>query len=191
MSDGLVLTEEQTSRLQATMVCFGRLQKQRGRELLATGAVGELLWDDEGQCIEAKICGSRSYRVRVMFFDDFVETACTCSFGDYCKHAAAVILHCTKARPLRVLGPRAAAAPGALGQLVQARVRRKLSGKCCKLLDAAQSWMDAGQPQVDAEEFYGAFRPAFFTLGTIATKSPFSRANLHLPRLRSFSPGWP
>lgn len=162
MSDDLDLNEEQASRLKATMAFFGRLQKHRGRDLLATGAVGEVRWDDESQCIEAKVCGSRSYRVRVMFFDDFVETACTCSFGDYCKHAAAVILHCTKAGPLRVVEPRAAAAPGALRQLVEARVRRKLSGKCRKLLAAAQSWMNAGQPQVDAGEFYVAFGRPFY-----------------------------
>jgi hypothetical protein len=61
MSDGLVLTEEQTSRLKATMVCFGRLQKQRGRDLLANSAVGEVKWDDESRWIEAKVRGGRSY----------------------------------------------------------------------------------------------------------------------------------
>lgn len=162
MSDDFVLTAGQTSRLKAAMVCFGRLQKQRGCDLLATSAVGEVLWDDETQSIEAKVRGGRGYLVRVIFCDEFVETACTCPFGDYCKHAAALIYHCTKAGPLRVVQPRPAVVPGALGQLVQARVRKKLSGQCCKFLAAAQSWMDAGRPEVDAEELYAACGRPFY-----------------------------
>jgi superfamily II DNA or RNA helicase len=167
MSGGVVLTEELQSHLESAITLFGSVQRQRGRALQSAGAVLKVNWEPDGRWIEAAVRGGRRYRVRLAFINETVETECTCPYGEYCKHAAAVVFHLLRQKPTTGDGPDPGPLPTPAGssglhQLVRSRTRGKLARKCLLWLDAAETWRKAGLPKVKAEEFYKAFGRQFY-----------------------------
>jgi hypothetical protein len=65
---------------------------RRGEDYLARGRVLE--WWQEGDALVGRVLGSYGhvYETRVWLLGDEPEAACTCPYGDFCKHAVALAL---------------------------------------------------------------------------------------------------
>ncbi|MBI4448826.1 SNF2 helicase associated domain-containing protein [Candidatus Woesearchaeota archaeon] len=62
----------------------------RGRDYYSSGRVRELKIDDDE--VTARVQGSRLYTVSITFEDGEPDCACTCPYGDGCKHGVAALL---------------------------------------------------------------------------------------------------
>ncbi|MGQ9533354.1 MAG: DEAD/DEAH box helicase, partial [Desulfotomaculales bacterium] len=65
---------------------------RRGEDYLARGRVLE--WWQEGDALVGRVQGSYGYvyQTRVWLLDHGLEATCTCPYGDFCKHAVALVL---------------------------------------------------------------------------------------------------
>jgi len=161
VSTGVPLTAEQRASLALSLDLFGPTQNKRGRQMYRQGLVRSMGWEVGGQIIVAQVAGGALYTTRLIFGARDLETSCTCPFGEYCKHAAAVVYllghRGTKALPVcdEPEGPEQAGespAAGSLVALVQEKSGKRLPPAAMKFLVKAADWWEAKRERAEAGE---------------------------------------
>lgn len=156
---GVPLTAEQRASLALALELFGGAQNKRGRQIYRQGRVRSMGWEVAGQVVVAQVIGGAIYTTRLIFGAHDLETSCTCPFGEYCKHAAAIVYllgeRGTKALSVcdEAEGPdQAAAAPaaGSLVALVQEQAGNRLTPAAMKFLLKASEWWEAKRERAEA-----------------------------------------
>ncbi len=161
--DKIRLTARQVQQLREGFSSFGDMQMSRGQQLCLRGAVhGDMRWSLPGPTLTAHVRGSRLYETKIVFHESGgIETDCACPYGDFCKHAAALVMFLLTPENVQIIEPREKeaeekppAVAGPMFQLVQSKAKKPLSKASVAFLEAADRWLAAGVSSVGSAELF-------------------------------------
>ena len=150
------LGSKQLAQLRHGLLLFGELQRQRGRKIFRHSGVSKAVWEVVGRTLVAQVRGGKQYTTRLMFGSGSLETLCTCPFGEFCKHAAAVSCFLLgRATGLPVCDEAVVEIePAAEALLAEARSKSPLglTAAASKFLIEANAWWEARKDRATAGE---------------------------------------
>ena len=156
MSAEMPLGVGQLAQLRQGLLLFGELQRQRGRRIFRHSGVSKAVWEVVDRTVVAQVRGGRQYTTRLELGSGSLETLCTCPFGEYCKHAAALAYFLLgRAVGLPVCDEAVVEIePAAEALLAQARSKSPsgLTAAASKFLIEANAWWEARKDQATAGE---------------------------------------
>ena len=65
----------------------------RGREYFKSNCVSDVEFNQDKTKLTASVCGNDDYNITLSLNKGEVQGACSCPYGDICKHQAAVLLY--------------------------------------------------------------------------------------------------
>jgi len=157
----ITLTTQQHQLLGEVLEDFDEIIVARGAVLMRERALRSVAWKVLGTVITAKVQGGSLYTTQLSFEDGGIETSCTCSYGEDCKHAAALILELRRnaGRSKTAITPKTqtvvvAPDPSSLAGLVTEKLGKPLPKFALSFLKTAETWWKSKASRIDQSQLH-------------------------------------
>lgn len=161
------LTDEQRKRIDAGLRSFSAKDIKKGQALFRRGDVSDLIWDEAGEKISARVYGGSPYTIEVFFQNEQLLLNCNCPVRGLCKHLAATLLKIQQTRSNGESSPLEVGSDTLLAA-VTSKLPAKLPQSAQRFLKNAEVWWTKKSSHINLSDLRNAVGDAsFWRMGDI------------------------